>query len=96
MESLDFVTTVGHGDGPGARERLGFRGRGPTAVITDLGVLEPNPATRELTLTEVHEGIEVDAVLAATGWELKVAGEIRVTDPPSGEELAALRELVSR
>jgi glutaconate CoA-transferase, subunit B len=96
VESLDFVTTVGHGDGPGARERLGFRGRGPTAVITDLGVLEPDPVTRELTLNQVHEGIEVDAVLAATSWELKLADEIRVTEPPSGEELAALRELVSR
>ena len=48
VEKLDFVTTVGHGDGPGARERLGFRGRGPTAVITDLGVLEPEPGTCEL------------------------------------------------
>lgn len=96
VESLDFVTTVGHGDGPGARERLGFRGRGPTAVITDLGVLEPDPVTRELTLTQVHEGVEVDTVLAATSWELKRADEIRVTEPPSSEELAALRELVSR
>src|SRR5947199_2258419 len=43
VERLDFVTTVGHGDGPGARERLGFAGRGPTAVITDKGVLEPDP-----------------------------------------------------
>src|SRR6202043_774042 len=35
VEKLDFVTTVGHGDGAGgtwSRERLGFRGRGPTAV----------------------------------------------------------------
>jgi glutaconate CoA-transferase subunit B len=96
VESLDFVTTVGHGDGPGARERFGFRGRGPTAVITDLGVLEPDPVTRELTLTQVHEGVEADTVLAATGWELRRADEIRVTEPPSSEELAALRELVSR
>ncbi len=49
VEQLDFRTTVGFGDGPGDRERLGFRGRGPTAVITDLGVLEPDPETRELT-----------------------------------------------
>src|SRR6202140_2193708 len=47
-ERLDFCTTVGHGDGPGARERLGFRGAGPTAVITDLGVLEPDEGTKEL------------------------------------------------
>src|ERR1700742_4863899 len=38
VDRLDFVTTVGHGDGPGSRERLGFSGRGPVKVITDLGI----------------------------------------------------------
>ncbi len=96
VERLDFVTTVGHGDGPGAREALGLRGAGPTAVITDLGVLEPDPVSRELTLVEVQEGVEVDEVRGATGWELAVADEVRVTPPPSAEELDALRALVSR
>src|SRR6202020_1948257 len=93
VEKLDFVTTVGHGDGPGARERLGFPGRGPTAVITDLGVLEPNSETCELVLTQIHPGVEVDKVRDETGWDLKVADELQVTEPPSTEELAKLREL---
>jgi glutaconate CoA-transferase subunit B len=96
VERLDFLTTVGHGDGPGARERLGFRGRGPTAVITDLGVLEPDPETCALTLTQVHEGVEPDRVREHTGWELVVATELAVTEPPSDQELEALRELTSR
>jgi glutaconate CoA-transferase subunit B len=96
VAKLDFLTTVGHGDGPGARELLGFRGRGPTAVITDLGVLEPDPETCELRLTTVHEGVEPDQVREATGWELALAPEIAITPPPSDDELAALRELVSR
>ncbi|HTT28301.1 MAG TPA: CoA-transferase [Solirubrobacteraceae bacterium] len=96
VEKLDFVTTVGHGDGPGSRERLGFRGRGPTAVITDLGVLEPDPATCELMLTEIHPGGEVDKVREETGWELKVAEDLKTTDPPTDEELSALRELLDR
>jgi glutaconate CoA-transferase subunit B len=96
VERLDFVTTVGHGDGPGSRERLGFRGAGPTAVITDLGVLEPDPDTKELTLTQVHQGIEVARVREATGWELRVADAVSVTEPPSAEELDALRELIAR
>src|SRR5690349_19824061 len=50
VAKLDFCTTVGHGDGPGSRQRLGFTGAGPTAVITDLGVLEPNPESKELEL----------------------------------------------
>jgi glutaconate CoA-transferase, subunit B len=96
VERLDFVTTVGHGDGPGARERLGFRGAGPTAVITDLGVLEPHPATKELTLTQVHAGVEIEHVREATGWELHVADAVTVTEPPTAEELDALRELIAR
>ena len=80
----------------GARERLGFRGRGPTAVITDLGVLQPDPESLELTLTQVHGEGGADVVREATGWELRVADELRVTEPPTAEEISALRELVGR
>jgi glutaconate CoA-transferase, subunit B len=93
---LDFRTTVGFGDGPGDRERLGFHGRGPTAVVTDLGVLEPDPDTRELTLTQIHPGVQVGQVREATGWDLQVADEPQITPPPTDEELSALRELLSR
>src|SRR5438270_8442622 len=82
VEQLDFVTTVGPGDGRGARERLGFRGRGPTAVITDLGVLEPDPETCELVLTQIHPGVGVDKVREETGWELKVAADLNNSEPP--------------
>lgn len=96
VERLDFRTTVGFGDGPGDRTRLGFRGRGPTAVVTDLGVLEPDDETCELTLTEIHPGVEVDQVREATGWDLKVAAQPSRTPPPTDQELSALRELLSR
>ncbi len=96
VDKLDFVTSVGHGDGPGSREKLGFRGRGPTAVITDLGVLEPDPWSFELTLTQVHEGVKPEDVREKTGWDLAVAGALTTTEPPTDEELAALRELTSR
>jgi glutaconate CoA-transferase subunit B len=95
VDRVDFVTSVGYGDGPGHRERLGLRGRGPTLVITDLGVLEPDPQTCELTLTAVHPGIEVDAARSATGWPLAVSANLRTTEPPSTEELSVLRDLVS-
>lgn len=93
---LDFRTTVGYGEGPESRERLGFRGAGPTAVITDLGVLEPHPETKELTLVAVHTGVEVEQVLSRTGWELDQAHPVLRTEPPTDGELSALRELVSR
>ena len=99
VERLDFCTTVGYGDGPGgsrSRERLGFRGAGPTAVITDLGVLEPDPVTKELVLTQTHAGVTAEQVEESTGWELAIAAELQSTELPTDEELATLRELVSR
>jgi glutaconate CoA-transferase subunit B len=99
VERLDFCTTVGHGDGPAgprSRDRLGFHGAGPTAVITDLGVLEPDPEEKELVLTRTHPGVEVMQVREATGWDLRTADHLQATDAPRDEELAILRELVSR
>jgi glutaconate CoA-transferase subunit B len=93
VDRVDFVTSVGFGDGPGHRERLGLTGRGPVLVITDLGLLEPDPRTCELTLTAVHPGVRVEQVREATGWPLAVADDLRVTDAPTPDELAALRAL---
>jgi len=95
VEKVDFVTSVGHGDGAGSRERLGLRGKGPTQVITDLGILEPDPVTKELVLTHVHEGVTVEQAREATGWDLKVADDLKTTEPPTDAELHALRELVA-
>jgi glutaconate CoA-transferase subunit B len=67
----------------------------PEAVITDLGVLEPG-SDGELVLTEIHPGVTVEQVRESTGWELRVADELKTTEPPTDEELRALEELVSR
>lgn len=78
-------------------ERLDFTtttGERTTLVITDLGVLEPRDG--ELTLTQLHPGVTVEQVQEATGWELKVAPDLGVSPEATEEELAALRELVSR
>jgi glutaconate CoA-transferase subunit B len=91
----DFRTSVGFGDGPGAREKLGLRGAGPTVVITDLGVLRPDPASCELVLTELHPDVTVDDARAATGWDLGVADSVATTAPPTDDELTALRALVA-
>jgi glutaconate CoA-transferase subunit B len=95
VERVDFITSVGYGQGAGHREKLNLTGRGPVMVISDLGVLEPDPQTCELTLTRVHPGVEVEQVRAATGWPLRVAPTVATTDPPSAGELAALRDLES-
>jgi len=93
VERLHFRSSVGYGSGKGDRERLGMTGAGPTTVITDLGVLRPDPETCELTLTEIHPGVTVDEARAACGWDLRVADDVGESDPPSDVELRVLREL---
>ncbi len=75
-------------------ERLDFTtsvGDRVRVVVTDLGVLEPHDG--ELTLVGVHPGVDVEDVRAATGWDLRIADDVRITDPPSDVELSALRTL---
>ena len=96
VEQVEFVTSAGHLTGGDWREREGLPGRGPTTVITDLGILEPHPESRALTLTHTHPGVAVDDVLAATGWPLAIAEDLAVTPAPTDDELAALRGLHER
>ncbi len=81
VERLDFLTTPGRANGHGV-----------AAVVTDLCVLQPE-ASGELVLTTLYPGVGVDQVRAATGWELRVAADVGLAEPPTELELAALREL---
>jgi len=91
-EKVDFATSAGFLNGRAAREASGVRGGGPQAVVTNLGFLEPDESG-ELVLTAVHPGVTVEEVQANTGWPLKAAVNLRVTEPPGEEELRLLREL---
>src|SRR3954447_19204570 len=80
-------------------EKLDFRsssGERVSAVVTDLGILEPDPATGELVLTHVHPGASAEAAIESTGWPLRLAAAVTESEPPTGEELAALRALEAR
>jgi glutaconate CoA-transferase subunit B len=97
VDKLGFVTSLGHGEGgPDGRSRHGVSTKGPTRVITDLGVLEPDPDTRELMLTSLHPGVTREAVRAATGWPIRFAAQVEETPPPTSDEIAVLRELHAR
>ena len=96
VERVDFVTSAGHLSGGDWRRRAGLPGRGPTVVITDLGVFEPHPESRELVLTRLHPGVAVEQVRAATGWPLALADRLAASPAPTAGELAALRALHRR
>jgi glutaconate CoA-transferase subunit B len=96
VPKLEFVTSGGHMEGGDSRAKLRLPGKGPVAVITDLGILTPDPETKELVLTSVHPGVNVDQVVAETGWPLKVAEKVETTPEPTELELRVLRELNER
>jgi glutaconate CoA-transferase subunit B len=95
VERVDFITSVGFGDGPGSREYLGLPGAGPQRVITDLGVLEPDPESCELVLTAVYPGVSAAEVRERTGWDLRVAADLGEIAAPSPAELSVLRDLLA-
>ncbi|HPH96636.1 MAG TPA: CoA-transferase [Anaerolineaceae bacterium] len=88
---VDFRTSAGFLAGRAEREAAGVRGGGPQAVVTNLGIMEPDE-TGEMILTALHPGATVEEAQANTGWALKTAAHIRVTEPPTENELRILRE----
>lgn len=93
VERVDFVTSPGWIDGGESRLRAGLTNDGPTAVITDLAVLDFEPQSRRMRLAALQPGMTVDAVAEATGLELVIPSHVPRLPVPRPEELEALRLL---
>ncbi len=94
-ERVDFVTTPGYIDGPGARERWGLPpGTGPEVIITNKAVLRFDRDTGEAYLATYHPDTSVEEVLKNTPWDLRVADDVHETEPPGEEELRVIREVI--
>ena len=96
VNKLDFLTSVGHGEGGDSRKRLGLPGAGPVGIITDLCIMEPEEGTHEFVVTTLHPGVTREQVIAATGWDVRFADTVVNSDSPSEYELTALRDLEAR
>ena len=94
VSKLDFITTSGYSGDAGMRGPS--KGRGPTTVITDLGILASDPDTNELVVTSLHPGVTIEQVKDATGWELRIAPVVKTTPAPTRCELVALRDMHAR
>ncbi len=90
-ERVDFRTSAGFLGGRAERAAAGVRGAGPQAVVTDLGILEPDESG-EMVLAALHPGVSVEQARQNTGWDLKVAPHLRQTEELTTSELAILRE----
>ncbi|GAA0593358.1 CoA-transferase subunit beta [Paenochrobactrum glaciei] len=96
VEKLPFVTSMGHGEGGNHRERLGLTTKGPTRVITDLCILEPDETTKELTVTSIHQGVSREQIVENCGWDIRFADHVVETPVPTENELRVLRDIHAR
>jgi len=96
VEKIDFFTSIGHGSGGDSRQKLGITTKGPTRLITDLAIFEPDPQTKEMVVTSIHPGVSREQIQENTGWTVRYAASVAQTSPPTAQELAILRELQAR
>lgn len=96
VDKIDFYTSFGHGDGGDHRQRIGITTKGPTRLITDLAVWQPDPESKEFTVVSLHPGVTRDDVQATCGWPVKFADGVEETPPPTELELTTLRDLKAR
>ena len=93
VETVDYLTTPGFLDGPGARKRLGMIGGGPTVVVSTMGVYRFDPKTCEMYLAEYYPGQSVEKVKANCSFSLNISPDVRETTPPTEEEITILRNI---
>jgi glutaconate CoA-transferase, subunit B len=93
VEKLDYLTSPGYLDGPGARERFGMIGGGPSVVVSTMAVYRFDDLTKEMVLAEYFPGYSIEKVRANCSFDLKVAAEVKETAPPTEAEIALLRNI---
>jgi glutaconate CoA-transferase subunit B len=95
VDRIDFRTSPGNLGGAEQAERIrregGWNGRGPSVVVTDLGIWHFDESG-EMRLDSLHPGATLDHVRATIGWQPRVADALATTPAPTAEELRLIRE----
>jgi glutaconate CoA-transferase subunit B len=93
VNKLDYLTSPGHLNGPGAREEAGLVGGGPQAAITTMGVYRFDNETREMYLEKIHPGVDLDKLKASVQWDLAISPNLTETELPTEEQVMIMRTL---
>lgn len=93
VEKLDYFTTPGFFDGPGARERNGYKHGGPYCIISDKAIMRFDEKTKEMYLHSCFPGVTPGEICACTGFSIDISRAGRI-EPPTAEELRILRQEV--
>lgn len=93
IEKVDYISSPGYINGGNDREKYNFVGGGPSAIISTLGILRPDPVTKEFYLDAYFPFTSIEEIKANTGWDLKISPDVKVVPEPTEEELKNLREV---
>lgn len=96
VQTLDFLTSLGHGRTGRERRELGVRTEGPALLVSDLCTMRPHPETKAFEVVSLHPGVSREQVRAETGWPVVFAASVGETPAPTSSELDALRDLNAR
>ena len=96
VDKLPFITSMGHGPTGRERRALGVKSKGPTRLITDLCLFEPDPETQEMTVVSIHPGVTREQIVENCGWTPAFAANVAETRAPDAKELDVLRNIQAR
>ena len=91
VEKVDYLTSPGWLSGPEARGNTGLQRGGPSAVVTNLGIMRFDERTKEIYLSEYYLGVTSQKVRENTGFEIDISRAAE-SKPITEEELRVLRE----
>lgn len=95
VDTLDFLTSLGHGPTGRERRAMGIETEGPALLVSDLCTMRPDPETKEFFVSSLHAGVTRSEVCQQTGWPVTFADRVEATPEPTATELETLRELVA-
>lgn len=93
VKKLDYLTSPGFLDGPGAREKAGLLGSGPSLVVTNLCQMDFDPETKRIRLATIHPGVTIQQIVENSGFDITLPKSASTTELPTQEELTLLRAI---
>ncbi len=93
VKKLDYLTSPGFLDGPGAREKAGLLGGGPSLVVTNLCQMDFDPETKRIRLATIHPGVTIQQIVENSGFDIILLKSASTTELPTQEELTLLRAI---
>ena len=93
VERVDMVSGVGYDRAAllGSRERRFHEIR---RVISNLGVFDFETPDHRMRIRSIHPGVNLDEVVANTGFDLIIPEDVQTTRSPDPEQIRLMREAI--